>query len=256
MRVLLLGGTSEARALAAMLEPDPAFHVVSSLAGRVTDPALPVGEYVIGGFGGVDGLVAFLRERAIDAVVDATHPFARTMSANAVSACQASAVALLALRRPGWDEVPGDRWHRVASVAAAAAVARDLTEPDACVFVTTGRQELVPFADDRERHYLIRSVDPPATALPPRHTLLLDRGPYDVAGELALLREHEVATLVTKDSGGPMTYPKIVAARDLGIPVVIVGRPVLPDTGEVPVETPQEALDWLRRRGAAPDPER
>ena len=170
MRVLLLGGTSEARALAALLEPDPAFDVVSSLAGRVTDPALPVGDYVIGGFGGVDGLVTFLRDRSIDAVVDATHPFARTMSANAVSACQASAVPLLALRRPGWDEVPGDRWHRVASVAEGAEVARNLTAPNACVFVTTGRQELKPFADDRERHYLIRSVDPPATALPPRHT--------------------------------------------------------------------------------------
>jgi precorrin-6A/cobalt-precorrin-6A reductase len=178
------------------------------------------------------------------------------MSANAVAACQSSAVPLLALRRPGWDEAPGDRWHRVASVAEAAAIARELTEPDRCVFVTTGRQELAPFADDRERHYLIRSVDPPAYALPPRHTLLLDRGPYDVAGERALMRDHGVATLVTKDSGGPMTYPKIVAARELGIPVVIVSRPVVPDTGEVPVETPQQAVDWLRRRANAPDPQR
>jgi precorrin-6A/cobalt-precorrin-6A reductase len=246
MRVLILGGTSEARSLAALLDQDPAFDVVSSLAGRVRDPALPAGEYVIGGFGGVPGLVGFLTERKIQLVVDATHPFARTMSANAVAACQIADVPLLILSRPGWDEVPGDRWYRVPSVSAAAQKVVELAKPGQCVFVTTGRQELSPFAFDPERHYLIRSVDPPDTALPAQHTLLLDRGPYTVEGESALLRKHDVRVLVTKNSGGTMTYPKIQAARSAGIDVVIVDRtPLHTGTGDVATSV-ELAYDWCQ----------
>jgi precorrin-6A/cobalt-precorrin-6A reductase len=246
MRVLILGGTSEARALAALLHEDPAFEVVSSLAGRVRDPALPAGAYVIGGFGGIGGLVTFLAERQIEAVVDATHPYARAMTAHAIAACHTAGMPLLRVQRPGWEEAPGDRWHPVDSVAAAAGQVLTLAEPGDTVFVTTGRQELAPFAPDRERHYLIRTVDPPGGGLPPRHTLLLDRGPYTFEGELALLQKHDVRVLVTKNSGGPMTYPKVEAARAAGLAVVVVERPPLPEGGRIPVETPAQAYAWCQ----------
>ncbi|WP_045876578.1 cobalt-precorrin-6A reductase [Pseudofrankia sp. DC12] len=233
MRVLILGGTREARDLAAALVAEPGMAVTSSLAGRVRDPALPAGETVIGGFGGVAGLRAFLRERAIDAVVDATHPFAATMSAHAATACLESqadgapggAVPLLRLARPGWTDRPGDSWHRVPDLETAAERARTLCPPGGAVFVTTGRRRLGPFAADPDRHYLIRAVDPPTDDLPPRHTVLLDRGPYTVDGETRLMREHGVRVLVTKDSGGSLTAAKLDAARALGVPVVMVDRP-------------------------------
>lgn len=240
MRILILGGTGEARALAAALHARPGVSVISSLAGRVRDPALPVGEVVSGGFGGPAGLAAFLRDRRMDAVVDATHPFARTMTGNAVAASAETGIRLLVLRRPGWTEQPGDQWVRVASVAAAAESASELTAAGATVFVTTGRRDLAPFAAERDRHYLIRTVQEPQTELPARHTLLLDRGPYTVDGERELMRRHDVRVLVTKDSGGAMTAAKISAARLLRLPVVVVDRPPLP-TGELTIVTTVDA---------------
>lgn len=228
MRVLILGGTREARDLAAALVEQPGMTVTTSLAGRVRDPALPAGETVIGGFGGVAGLRAFLRDRAIDVVVDATHPFAATMSAHAVTACL-DAVPLLRLARPGWTAGPDDVWHRVADLDAAAERARALCPPDGTVFVTTGRRQLAPFAADVARRYLVRAVDPPTDVLPPRHTVLLDRGPYTVDGETRLMRDHAVRVLVTKDSGGTLTVAKLDAARALGLPVVMVDRPAATD---------------------------
>jgi precorrin-6A/cobalt-precorrin-6A reductase len=230
VRVLILGGTREARDLAAALVVEPGMTVTSSLAGRVRDPALPAGQTVIGGFGGVDGLRAFLRDRAIDAVVDATHPFAATMSAHAVAACLNEvagdpAVPLLRLARPGWTARPDDVWYRVPDLDAAADQARRLCSPGGAVLVTTGRRELAPFATDPERHYVIRAVDPPTDVLPPRHTVLLDRGPYTVDGETLLMREHDIRVLITKDSGGTLTVAKLDAARALGLPVVMVDRP-------------------------------
>ena len=243
MRVLILGGTGEARALAAALHDRPDTEVTSSLAGRVRDPALPVGAVRLGGFGGVAGLTEFLRHHRIDALLDATHPFAPTITAHAVAAADEAGVPLLILRRPGWQPGAGDRWHRVDSIAAAATFVRQLGA--GTVFLTTGRRDLAPFADDSGRHYLIRTVDEPQTSLPPIHALVLDRGPYTVDGERDLMRRHGVTVLVTKDSGGPMTEAKLAAARELRLPVVMVERPALPPGEYAAASTVDEALLWL-----------
>ncbi|MEU5694972.1 cobalt-precorrin-6A reductase [Actinosynnema sp. NPDC020468] len=233
--VLLLGGTGEGRALAAALT---GFRVVSSLAGRVSAPRLPVGEVRIGGFGGVDGLVDHLARERVDAVVDATHPFAERITANARAACARARVPFLVLRRPGWTERPGDRWQWVASVAEAAAAVAGRR-----AFITTGRQELAHFTAG-----VARTVDPPDPPVPGVR-VLLDRGPYTVDGEVALLREIRAEVLVTKDSGGDMTAAKLVAARHLGLPVVVVRRPPLPDVDVV--GTVAEAVEWLTRGSGA-----
>ncbi|WP_211238574.1 cobalt-precorrin-6A reductase [Actinomadura rifamycini] len=242
-RVLLLGGTAEARRLAGRLDADPAVEVTSSLAGRTAAPRALPGRVRVGGFGGPDGLAAWLRVERIDAVVDATHPFAARMTGNAALACAAAGVPLLVLRRPGWTKGPGDDWRRVPSLAAAAA---DL--PGEHVFLTTGRTGLAAFAGDARRRYLVRSVDPPEPPLPPRTTVVLARGPFTVGDETALMREHRVDVLVTKDSGGAMTAAKLTAARKLGVPVVVVDRPPVPDG--VPVAaTVEDAAAWLGHAG-------
>ena len=253
MRLLILGGTGEARALAAELA---AFgvDVLSSLAGRVRNPALPVGEVRIGGFGGSEGLAAFLRAERFDAVVDATHPFAATITANAATAARSAAVQLLVLRRPGWE--PDPSWQLVPDISAAAVAVQQW--PGESVFLTTGRRDLAVFADDSVHRFLVRTVDPTDGPVPPLMTLLLDRGPYTVEGETALMREHDVGLLVTKDSGGAMTAAKLVAARDLGVPVLVVSRPALPD-GVDYVETVPAAVAWVEgisvrcHRKATPD---
>ncbi|MBW8482147.1 cobalt-precorrin-6A reductase [Actinomadura sp. PM05-2] len=235
----MLGGTGEARRLAALLDADPGFDVTSSLAGRVARPALPAGQVRIGGFGGAAGLAEWLRTERIDAVVDATHPFAAVMTDAAVVAAGSVGLPLVVLRRPGWTEGPGDDWRRVPTLEAAAAAL-----PGERVFLTTGRKDLAPFAGDASRWYLIRSVDPPEPPLPPRAHEVLERGPFTLDEELALMREHRIDTLVTKDSGGGLTSAKLDAARELGIPVVMVDRPPLPP-GVVPAATVDEALARL-----------
>jgi precorrin-6A/cobalt-precorrin-6A reductase len=240
IRVLILGGTGEARRLAAALHQTEV-TVVTSLAGRVADPVLPPGEVRIGGFGGVAGLADWLRAERIDAVVDATHPFAATMSAHAVEATGATGVPLLVLRRPGWTAQPGDRWSRVPSISAAA---RTVTGLGDRVFVTTGRQSLAAFAG-MDAWFLVRTVDPPDPPMPRRIEVILDRGPFTVDGERALLRRHRIDVLVTKDSGGSMTAAKLVAAREEGVRVVIVRRPSLPYGIRV-ADTVDAAGKWLR----------
>ncbi|WP_428838832.1 cobalt-precorrin-6A reductase, partial [Mycobacterium celatum] len=221
MRVLLLGGTGEARALAARLRPD--VEVISSLAGRVPDPALPVGRVRIGGFGGVDGLRNWLRDERIDAVIDATHPFAATITANAASACEELRLPHLVLARPAWD--PGDAIVVSSDVEAAQAVAH---QGFSRVFLTTGRSGVKVFADS-DAWFLIRAVTAPnRDVLPRHHQLVLSRGPYSYEGEYALLREHRIDALVTKNSGGQMTRAKLDAAGALDISVVMVDRPPLP----------------------------
>ena len=240
MRILILGGTGEARELAAALVTGGT-EVVSSLAGRVREPRLPPGPVRTGGFGGADGLAAYLTAERITAVVDATHPFAAGITANAAAATAATRVPLLILRRPGWDADPG--WRIVTDIRAAAAAVRGW--PGEAVFLTTCRRDLAAFAGDGGHAFLVRTVEPPDGPGPERMTLILDRGPYTVEGETALMREHRIGLLVTKDSGGPMTAAKLQAARGLGVSVVMVARPPLPE-GAAVVATVGEAAQWVR----------
>jgi precorrin-6A/cobalt-precorrin-6A reductase len=238
--VLILGGTAEARALAGELDGH-GIWVISSLAGRVSAPRLPVGEVRIGGFGGPRALAAWLTDHRIGSVVDATHPFAQRISASAVRAAADADVPLLRLERPGWEAGPQDRWHWVADLPQAAGRLREL-DP-ARVLLTTGRQGLDAFAADDARWFLIRCVDPPAPPLPAKHEVILDRGPYTLEGELGLIRTHRIDALVTKDSGGPLTEAKLAAARQRGLPVVIVRRPPRPPVASVP--TVAQAAAWV-----------
>ncbi|MET7453002.1 cobalt-precorrin-6A reductase [Streptomyces sp. NPDC005574] len=245
--VLILGGTTEARELAAALAARPGTRVTTSLAGRVARPGALPGEVRVGGFGGADGLAHWLREHRVDALVDATHPFAETITANAARAAAATGVTALVLRRPGWQAGPGDRWHPVASLAAAADL---LPRLGSRVFLTTGRLGLAAFARLTDLHFVVRSVEAPEPPLPPQTRVLLARGPFTVAGESALLREHRVDVLVTKDSGGAATAAKLTAARQLALPVVVVRRPALPE-GVVSVPDVAGVLDRLAA-GPAP----
>ncbi|MEV0204614.1 cobalt-precorrin-6A reductase [Streptomyces sp. NPDC050788] len=224
--VLILGGTAEARELAAALAARPGVHVTTSLAGRVSRPGALAGDVRVGGFGGVRGLADWLREQRVDVLVDATHPFAAGITANAVQAAAASGVPAVVLRRPGWRPGPGDRWHLVPSLAAAADL---LPHLGSRAFLTTGRLGLASFAHLTDQHFVVRSVEPPEPPLPPHTEVLLARGPFTVTDETALLREHLIDVLVTKDSGGSATAAKLTAARQLGLPVVMVERPVLPE---------------------------
>ena len=244
--MLILGGTAEARELAAALDAE-GVRVVSSLAGRVSRPRLPAGELRIGGFGGVEGLAGWLRAQCVSAVVDATHPFAQRISQAATRACDEVGVELLRLERPGWRERPGDRWHWVDRLGAAAVIVPRLGRR---VLLTTGRQGLGEFAAVESAWFLIRCVDPPAGPLPPQHELLLDRGPYELGAELELIDRHAIDLVVTKDSGGTHTGAKLDAARARGLPVVVVRRPPRPPVPTVPTVT--EAQAWVGRTTAQP----
>ncbi|WP_062990993.1 cobalt-precorrin-6A reductase [Nocardia anaemiae] len=242
MKTLILGGTREAREIAHIASGERGFDVVSSLAGRVRDPLLPEGPVRIGGFGGIEGLRKWLADNEITVVIDATHPFAGTMSANAAGAATDLGLPLLHVRRPGWSEQPGDRWIRVPDLDAAAQEVSELGER---VFLTIGRQGVAAFAGLTQQWFLIRAIDPPTGALPPHHELILARGPFSPADEQRLLARHRIDVLVTKDSGGDQTAAKLDAARSAGLPVVVVDRPVLPLGAEV-VESVAEAWKWLR----------
>jgi len=271
--ILILGGTAEARELAAGLD-ERGVAVTSSLAGRVGRPRLPAGEVRVGGFGGPEAMAAWVVEHGVRAVVDATHPFAERISASAARACPAAGVALLRLERPGWSARDGDRWRWVDDLDAAAAAVRDHAAaprsarsgressaraptaratgaPRARVLLTTGRQGLAAFADVDDAWFLVRCVDPPQPPLPRTHELLLDRGPYTLDGELALIDEHRIDLVVTKDSGGPHTVAKLDAARERSLPVIVVRRP--PQLDVPTVTTVGEALRWaLDAAGTCP----
>jgi precorrin-6A/cobalt-precorrin-6A reductase len=237
MRVLLLGGTGEARALAKALHPHT--DIISSLAGRVPDPALPVGPVRIGGFGGVDGLRHWLQDERIDAVVDATHPFAATMTAHAADVCGELGIPHLILARPAWD--PGTAIVVESDAHAAQTVAQ---QGHSRIFLTTGRSGVQAFAGS-DAWFLIRAVtEPDSSSLPRHHQLLLSRGPYRYDDEFALLREHRIAALVTKNSGGEMTRAKLDAAAALDVSVVMVARPPLP-VDVLSVGTVPEAAEWV-----------
>lgn len=228
MRILILGGTGEARALAERLAADPRHAVMLSLAGRTRDPAPQPVPVRVGGFGGVDGLAAHLVASGTDRLIDATHPFAEQISRHAAEAARRAGVPLAVLSRPPWTAVPGDRWIEVPDLSAAAAA----LGPDPCrVLVTVGRLGLAAFAVAPQHHYVVRSIDDPgdlaALGLPDGR-LILHRPPFDVDAEAALMASAHIDVLVTKNSGGPSTYGKIAAARRLGLPVVMVRPPQRP----------------------------
>ncbi|HLM85615.1 MAG TPA: cobalt-precorrin-6A reductase [Solirubrobacteraceae bacterium] len=240
--ILVLGGTAEARELAGALDA-AGVAVTSSLAGRVSRPRLPAGATRIGGFGGPDALARWLSEHHVAAVIDATHPFAERISASAATACPRAGVPLLRLQRPGWSERAGDRWVWVDDLDAAAAAIPSLGEH---VLLSTGRQGLSAFAGVHSAWFLVRCVEPPEQPLPPNNLLLLDRGPYTLDGELALIDEHRIDVVVTKDSGGAHTRAKLDAARTRGLPVIVVRRPPRPDVESV--ASVAEALAWTRAK--------
>lgn len=299
MHVLVLGGTTEARRVAEILCEEAAgrapyaersagtgwppgtlrsagtpgavrggppegpagggLRVTTSLAGRVAVPRIPPGEVRIGGFGGTGGMVRWLRAHQVDALIDATHPFARTISFHAAEAAATAHVPLLAVRRPGWVPVTGDDWHTVDSPAEAAAALPALGRR---VFLSTGRTGLAAFAGLDRAWFLVRCVDPPpelvrqdphAPPYPPRMQVLLDRGPFSLDGERELLRRHRIDVVVTKDSGGTATAPKLTAAREAGLPVVVIRRPPAPD-GVAVATTPEQAAGWVRGRMRGPEP--
>ena len=241
MRILLLGGTTEARELATRLA-GAGHEVVSSLAGRVREPALPDGDVRLGGFGGAAGLAAYLREERIDALLDATHPFAEHISANAYEAAREVDVPHVLLRRPGFD------LHEEYDVVPDAHSAAAAIEPGAHVFLTIGRQQVAAFAHVDAR-FLIRAIDPP-TVLPPHHVLLLDRGPFGLEEEIELMQRHDVDTLVTKDSGGEATSAKLAAASQLGMRVIVIERPPTPK-GATVVPSVEAVIDRVVRLASA-----
>jgi len=220
-KVLILGGTAEASALAERLVAAGEVTVITSLAGRTADPVLPPGAVRIGGFGGAEGLAAYLRENGISRVIDATHPFARRISENAIRATAETGVPLEHLVRPGWQPVLGDRWHDVGSLEEAAAI----LPAGATVFLALGRQYLDAFAPRLDCRFVIRLVDPPAQALPfADPVVILGKPSADPQQEAALLAAHGITHLVCRNSGGAAGYGKIAAARQLALPVILIGR--------------------------------
>ena len=229
--------------MARRLADDARFTTLYSVAGRTRAPVLPEGlESRSGGFGGAEGLAAFLKDGQFDLLVDATHPFAAQISANAAAASARAGVPLLSLRRPGWIAGEGDRWQAVPDMEAAA---RALGALPRRVLLTIGQLELAPFRGQPQHHYVIRSVEPPPEALlPPNRTCLTARGPFALEGELELLTRERIDCLVTKNSGGSATEAKRVAARQRGLPVIMVERPLLPAVGSEVISV-EAALDWL-----------
>lgn len=246
MRLLILGGTAEANALAAALAGRADIEAMLSLAGRTQRPAPSPIPTRIGGFGGAAGLHAYIEAARIDAVVDATHPFAAQMSRHAAEACGAAKLPLLIFTRPPWRRVNGDRWIDVESMADAA---QALGPVPRNVFLTQGRQQLAAFAEAPHHRYLVRAIEPPADLdTLPRHRLILARGPFQLADEEALMRAENIEFLVSKNSGGVATYAKIEAARNLGLPIVMVQGPDKPDVEQTTrLET---ALAWIEAHRA------
>jgi precorrin-6A/cobalt-precorrin-6A reductase len=243
-RLLILGGTSEARALAEALADHADLDVTTSLAGRTVAPRMPLGAIRVGGFGGAAGMADYIASAGIDIVVDATHPYATAISAHAIEACRTAARPLLRLDRPAWQAQRGDHWIVADSLAA---VARLLPEVGRRAFLTIGVKELDAFSQAKDTWFLLRLVDRPSGPIPlPDFELVLARGPFEQRDERDLLIRHGIDVVVAKNSGGEATYGKIAAARDLGLPVLLLRRSPLP-----PAQTAASlaaALAWIEAR--------
>lgn len=240
-RVLILGGTGEAAELAAQAATISGVEVIISLAGRTRQAAMS-SPLRIGGFGGVAGLRDYLQEQEIDLLIDATHPFAAQISCHAAQAADDCGIPRLMLLRPAWEMMRGDNWIEVESNEAAARVLPGLAQR---VFLTIGRQELANYAHLKQLWFLMRMIEPPLPDTPvPPGKLLLERGAFSLESERSLLGEYDIGAIVSKNSGGDATYGKIIAARELGLPVVMVQRPSMPQ-GETVADV-ETAIFWLR----------
>jgi precorrin-6A/cobalt-precorrin-6A reductase len=240
-RLLIVGGTGDALQLAKRAIDLPGLEIITTLAGRTSAPKMVAGAVRVGGFGGEAGLVEYLQHEQIDLLIDATHPFAAQISWNAARAAAQVNIPRLILLRPAWERLPEDNWIEVESIEAAVEAIPASAER---IFVTIGRQQLAPFAVLTARWCLMRSIDPPDASIPlPPGKLLLDRGPFSLERERELLREYQIQAIVSKNSGSDATYAKIIAARELGLPVVIVQRPIVPDGGIV--TDVSGAIEWL-----------
>ncbi|WP_299699032.1 cobalt-precorrin-6A reductase [uncultured Tateyamaria sp.] len=242
--LLILAGTTETTAFANAAAKAGLAGMVS-FAGRVERPKRQPLPQRIGGFGGVDGLVAHMRDEQITHVIDATHPFAAQMSRNAVEACAKADVPLIALTRKPWSAQAGDAWTRVPDIPGAVAA---LDQPAVRVMLAVGRMHLVEFAPNPQHFYLLRLVDPPKDLPPfPDHHVLVSRGPFTETDDLALMQEHRIDLVVSKNAGGSGAYAKIAAARSLGLPVIMIDRPAVPDRQEA--HSVAQVMDWLRHSG-------
>ena len=241
-RALILGGTADANLLAGAIAR-AGIDAVYSYGGRTRTPADQLLPTRIGGFGGPDGLADYIRSERITHVVDATHPFAAGMSRNAVAACAVTGTPLIALERAPWVRAQGDSWIEVADIAAAVAA---LPENPTRVFVAIGRQHIAPFGTRPQHAYTLRFVDPPDGALPFAADILVSRGPFTRTGDLEMMRSRRIEWIVARNSGGSGARAKIDAARELGLPVIMLTRPELPDRPQV--ENVAEVMRWLGHR--------
>jgi precorrin-6A/cobalt-precorrin-6A reductase len=246
MRILILGGTHEAFALAEWLADMAGIEIISSLAGRTREPRLPRGPLRIGGFGGAEGLARYLHEERISHLINATHPFAAQMSANAVAAAERTGIPLLRLLRPAWEAQPDDRWVTARHAAEAAELCR---REGGRIFLTLGTGELDAFAGIHNAHFLVRMVDAADRVPLSDYRIITARGPFSFEDELQLLAQHHIGLVVAKNSGGGATYAKIEAARKMGLPVIMIERPAIALDPQVPaVATIEDVLAWIQQQ--------
>jgi len=240
-RILILGGTTEARRLGERLAGRDGLDVTLSLAGRTAAPVPHAVPIRVGGFGGAAGLADYIAKQRIDALIDATHPYATVISANAAAAARQSGVLFMTLRRPPWIARAGDRWIEANNTVAAV---HAIGQASRRVFVALGRNELAPFASAPQHRYLVRSVDPVDPPLPlPHVTYVTARGPFSEAEDRALMTAHEIEVIIAKNSGGDAAYGKIAAARAFGIEVILLRRP--PASDAPAVAKVEDAIAWL-----------
>lgn len=239
--ILVLGGSNEGFALAKTLQGHKNYTITSSLAGRTSLPKKPVGPYRIGGFGGSEGLKHYINTNKIDAIIDATHPFAQNITKNAAKAAGDTKCPLLHIWRPQWKRAAKDNWIEVPTMQAAA---ERLTKHHAPIFLTIGRLELAAFLPRTDLAFITRAIEPNQNEQWPKNFhFIYAKGPFDYNQELALIKKYNIKAIVTKNSGGPGAFAKIEVARTLNLPVIMINRPPKPK-GNL-ASTPEEALNWL-----------